>query len=519
MTARIAGVIMRHAVLFLFVFFSPFAVLPSSAQDQPAKALPEYGNVVPREVEFPGVHSLEEAQSLSRKLEGSGYRTTIRTEVDEEGKSLYRVLALPGAGEPPGGEPFPPETEPQYSSPEKPSWSLLGRKGSNLHGALTLTGIYTDNAYNTRDDKKSNFSTLLSPEIWLTVPGISQKTTPVGLAPRAAGGLTFNPPWGEVFRTYQVFLYYRPDIPLTSSNSYSPYGSSPSHLLATGLLLSGKRLTFRIHDEYQYSYQEREADMLVRPSEQDRYNANLFSTGVSYDTLNRLRLDIGYSNFMTDYRAAQSGFRDRSDNNLFSSAYYRISPKVNLLVEYQYYDISYDHDSPLDSKEHYIYTGLQWDITAKTRGYFKLGYSVKKFSQWADSYDSFSYEGQIDYYLTSKSSLSLNAYQRTYETDIQGTAFSLSNGVSLRFQHMLTPKITTGLLFAYIRDQYHGTPQDPTKGSPVESTLYQGGVDLQYAFKRWLKTRLGYLYTTKSSEDSSLEYTTNMFFFMITGSI
>jgi hypothetical protein len=334
-----------------------------------------------------------------------------------------------------------------------------------------------------------------------------------------AGGLTFNQPWGEVFRRYQTFLYYRPDIPLTSSNSVSPYGSSPSHLLAGGFLFSGKRLSFRIQDEYEYSYQEREADMIVRPDQQDRYDANLFSTGVSYDTLNRLRLGIGYSNFKIDYREQQSGFRDRTDNNLTAAAYYRISPKVQLLAEYQHYDISYDQNSPLDSKEQYLYTGFQWDITAKTKGYFKLGYSVKSFSHSSDNYTSFSYEGQIDYRLTPKSSLTLNAYQRTHETDILGTAFSLSSGASLRFQHMLTPKITSGLLLAYYRDKYHGTPQDPTGGNPVKDTIYQAGFDLQYAFKRWLKTRAGYLYTTKDSDISSLEYHTNMFFFMITGSI
>ena len=496
-----------------------FFALSASAQEPPEQTYPAYSDNVPREVEFSSFATIEEAESLARRLEESGYSPTIRTGTSEEGKPLYRVLVVLRKGETLDPGKIAADFEETIPESKKADWSLLGRKGSNMHGSLTLTGIYTDNAFNTREDKKSNFTTLLSPEIWLTVPHISQKTAPAGLSPRAAGGLTLSQPMGEVFRTYQTYLYYRTDIPLSSSNDFSPYGSSAAHTLGAGFMYNGKRFSLRLTDQYEYGYQEREAEMIVKPTDQDRYDANRFNAGVSYDSLNRLRFNIEYSNFMTDYRTRLPGTGDRTDNNFAFTVYYRISSRVNLLAEYQYYDISYDQEDTLDSKEQYLYGGFQWDITAKTKGIIKLGYANKSFRNTSDSSSSFSYEGQIDYRFTPKTSMSLSLYQRTEETDVSGTAYSLASGARARLQHMPTSKITTGLLFSYTQDHYKGTPLDPTGGTSIKDDIYQTGIDFQYAFKRWLKARVGYLYTTKTSNVSSFEYDTNMYFFMITGSI
>ena len=503
----------------LAAFFLIFSVHAAYAQEPKNQAVPGYSENIPREVEFSRFKSLEEAQGLSQRLEESGYRTTMRTDETEEGTPVYRVLVVLRKGETLDPGKIATDFEDAIPESKKADWTLFGGKGSNLHGSLTLTGIYTDNAYNSKDDKKSNFTTLLSPEVWLAVPRISQKTAPAGLSPRAAGGLMLSQPMGEVFRTYQTYLYYRADIPLSSSNDFSPYGSSTAHTLGAGFMYNGKRFSFRFSDQYEYGYQEREAEMIVKPSDQDRYDANRFSAGISYDSLNRLRFNVEYSNFMTDYRTRPSGTGDRSDNNFTFTAYYRISPKVNLLAEYQYYDISYDQGDALDSKEQYIYGGFQWDITAKTKGIIKLGYTDKSFRTTSDSSGSFSYEGQIDYRFTPKTSMSLSLYQRTAETNVSGTAYSLASGARIRLQHMLTSKITNGLLFAYMRDRYRGTPEYPTQGTLVRDTIYQAGIDFQYEFRRWLKTRVGYLYTTKTSDISSFEYNTNMYFFMITGGL
>gem|GEM_PF-2998113 len=504
---------MIRSMLLLCVIGTMFA-LPSSAQEPPKQSQPGYSEDVPGEVEFSTFDTLEEAKNLTLRLEESGYKPTIKIDADEKGKPVYRVLVVLGKG-----ESLVPFELPDTSEAGKADWSLLGKKGSLLHGSLTLTGLYTDNAFNTRNDKKSNFTTILSPEIWLAAPRINQKTAPTGFSPRAAGGLALSQPMEEVFRTFQTFLYYRTDIPLYSSNNYSPYGSSSAHTLGAGFMFNGTRFSFRVNDQYEHSYQEREAVMIINPSNQDRYNANRFSVGASYDTLNRLRLNIEYSNFMTRYQSQLSDAKNRIDNNITATVYYRLSPKVDLLAEYQFYNISYDQGSTLDSREHYLYAGFQWNITAKTKGIIKLGYSDKNFRDVSDSSGSFSYEGQIDYRFTPKTSMTVSAYQRTNETNVSGTAFSLASGARIRLQHMLTPKITTGLLLAYTRDRYEGTPEDPTQGSSVRDTIYQAGIDFQYAFKRWLKTRAGYLYTTKYSNVSSFEYKTNMFYFMITGSI
>jgi polysaccharide biosynthesis protein VpsM len=510
----------------IFVILSLAAALPCFAGEvKNGKSISE-DEIIPLEkVEILTIDSRDKAESLVKTLEDSGYRSIVVTE-SLGGKPVYKVFILVHNGEQltdsSGGRTqgsaeikAAQDKEHSYDSDRKPSWDILGRQNRLVHGSLTLSGVFTDNVLNSSDNKKSDFSTLLSPALWLVFPHTNENIAPAALSVRSPGGSQLSRQWPDSLFHYQASLYYRTDIPLTSSSGHLYYGTTPAQTLSGRLLIKGNRFSLLAEDHYEYSYHEQEAGAIIRQGERDRYNSNYFGVTLSYDTQHRLVLSGGYSHFITTYQSDMSDFRNRQDNGLFGVLAYKLSPRVSLLAEYRFFGISYDHTGVLDSSEHYFLGGISWDITAKSKGLFKVGYSVKDFDHSLGSYNDFSLELQLDHRITPKTALLASAYRKPNETDLSGMAFSFTNGFDVQLRHILTPKLTSTVGFLVENDQYkqlHGLTD------AAESTTYQWNAALQYAFRRWLRGTVGYAYTVKNSSVADLEYDSNTLFFNVIAS-
>ncbi len=250
----------------------------------------------------------------------------------------------------------------------------------------------------------------------------------MSLSLRSPGGSLLTRQWPDSLLHYQASLYYKTDIPLTSSSGGLAYGKIPAQTLTGRLLLSGNRFSLLAEDQYEFSHQEQEAGDVAKPGEQDRYNSNLLNVALSYASRNRLVFKVGYSHFITNYKSDSGSFRDRQDNGLSASVSYKLSPKMSLAAEYRYLNISYDKSTELDSSEHYLMGGISWDITAKSKGLLRAGYVVKNFDHSPESFRGFSFEAQLDHRFTPKTSLAFSAYRKTTETNVIGMDFSLTTG-------------------------------------------------------------------------------------------
>ncbi|MFZ2199088.1 MAG: outer membrane beta-barrel protein [Thermodesulfovibrionales bacterium] len=462
-------------------------------------------------VEVITLGSREKAEGFANELEKSGYKTMIST----GDKGDYKVFILMDKKDRnlPDLSGY---TSQGPTDKNKPSWEILGRQHRNVHASLTLSGIYTDNALNSSSDKTSDFSTILSPAIWILFPYSGQSITPLSLSLRTPGGRLLAIQRPEPLMHYQASLYYRTDIPLTSSSDGLVYGRIPAHTLNGKILLSGNRFSLFAEDQYEFSHLEQEAGIVANPDDQDRYDSNLFNILLSYTSRNRLAFQVGYSNFMIGYKSDLDSFRDRQDNGFSAAVSYKVSQRMSLIVDYRYLNIAYDDTNDLDSSEHFFMGGISWDITAKSKGLLMAGYNVKNFDRFSGSYESFSLEAQLDHRFTPKTSLLVNAYRKPNETNIEGTDFSLTEGLEVRLQHLLTSRLTSSAAFLIINEHYK---EGPDFDEIIDSEIYQVKLALQYAFKRWLKGGIGYAYTLKNSSVSELEYRSNTLYFNITAAI
>lgn len=488
------------------------------------------GNKASRnEVEISVFTTEEEAEKLAEKIRSGGFETLVRKHKTEDDRTVYGVFVIlheesPVAQKPPspggGSESAPPAGSGSPVGVKRTPKDIFARSGSYFHAGLTVTEIYTDNAFDTKTDKKSDLSTVLSPDVWISVPRVNEK--PAGLdsiAPRSLGGLSLGREMAEGERRYQAFLIYQSDIPVRSTNS--PSGNTLTHNAQGGLAYNFPfGLSLEVNDEFSRYYETPDTSGLVAPGEVDTYNSNLFYALLSYDTGNNLRLRFDYSHFTLNYDAQRNELRDRVDNSFSTYLFYKLRPKTSLFFEYVFTDVGYTDDTTLNSKEQNFFLGVEWKITAKSRGSVKAGYSLRDFTvSGTNNNKTFVFEGRIEHKFTPKTSLTVTASRRTDETNIPSTFFVLTNEVELQYQQMVTSKITGSLALGYTNESYGA---DLTLGALTakrKDNLYQISLGLQYEFRKWLKAGISYTYATRDSNFSDFNYSSNTVLLKLTGSL
>ena len=397
---------------------------------------------------------------------------------------------------------------------ERPSGDLFGR-GGYVHPFLSVSEYFTDNALYTNENKISDFITILSPGIWFTAPHVYEKLLNIDTSNIAPGGFSLSRYKPETFKRYQTYLFYNADIEQFARDSSQ---NAVSHK-AEGFFQYNLRggLTLEVLDQFIMSHDNRAT---VLTNELDKFRDNLTSFTGMYDVSDRLQFRVDYSHFIVDYLADRNDFRNRNDNALSGYVFYRFRPKASLFAEYELIDIQYNKDILSNSREHHFFGGIQWDITAKSKGSIKAGYGKKEFTRSGigDS-DDFILEAQIDHKLTPKTSLLLKASRRTNETNISTTNFIISDSVGVEYLHRLTAKIMAEVNLEYTHDKYNGDVTLNGETGRLSDHYFSGAFALQYKLREWLETDAGYIYARRSSDFSDFDYITNIIFIRITGSL
>jgi polysaccharide biosynthesis protein VpsM len=409
------------------------------------------------------------------------------------------------------------EQPPMGSTKERSSSDaeLLGKKGGYVHPFLSFSEFYTDNVFYSKNDKKSDFATVLSPGIWFTVPGIYEKLLIADTSNLSPGGLSLSRYKPETFQRYQTYLFYNADIELYSRETS---GNIVNHKLE-GLLQYNLRggLTFELIDQFLASHDLRGTG--ISP-ELDKFRTNLADFIVTYNVGNRFMLRLDYANYFVDYTASRNDFRDRKDNTVSAYLFYLFRPKTSLFYEYEFVDVGYIDKLMSDSTEHHSFLGVQWDVTAKSKGSVKAGYGLKDFSKSGiKNSNEFILEAQVDHKFTSKTSLILKASRKTNETNISNTDYMVTDSIAAQYIQKLTGKITANAGLSFGRNSYYNDLTYGGRTKKLKDDYITGMLALQYKFKEWLEMDTGYLLSTRNSSFPEFDYTSNSLFLRITGSL
>jgi len=384
---------------------------------------------------------------------------------------------------------------------------LFGGRGGYIHPYIIAAGLYDDNVNDTRANKISDYASILSPGIWIAVPGVRERSPSPATSPRTAGGLGVVEDRGELLSRMGASLHYRSDM---TRYEEATENDSDDQLIEGMLQYSLKGgLTFEAMNQYRDSHEN--PGQSISGAFED-YTSNLLGGRTTYTLGSRFRLRAEYSNFDVDYDGDANGSasRDRNDDKYSAYLFYKLTGKSTFFVEYDLVDISYDQTTDLDSKEHYYWGGYRWRLSDKTMGEIKLGYLSQEQAQGqADDQGDFVVQAWLDYELTGKTRLKIMGARIPEQADDYTEQSALTNRGSLTLSHDLTGKIKASVEGGYGKTSYDGGYTYQGVNGERKDDEYTGRFSLDYRIQDWLGVGASYTYFDRESSIDDLTYTDN----------
>ncbi len=395
------------------------------------------------------------------------------------------------------------------------SGSIFEKHGGYIHGYLSVAEKYSDNILNTESGEKEDFVTLCSPGIWLSLPGGKERIPETNTSSITPGGVVLGSLSSPEFRRLMAYLIYSPEFEFYADNSDE--NTESHHLEASFQYRFRGGMTVGFVNQFVKTHDERGTGFTTFL---DEYATNLVQAFVSYDLSPKLTLEGRYGNFLVEYDADRSLFRDRMDHLWAGSIEFRLTPKTAVFGEYEYTTVTYDAYSENDNDEHHFSAGWRWMVTGKSMGSVKAGYSIEKFNApGVGDERTFILSAQINHRFTSKTSVNLAVYRRTNETDFSGADYMLTHQIQIGYKQKITSKIQLNVDAMYSHDQYEGVVGLDGQIQTHDDNYYQGSVGIDYAFKKWLTAGLEFTHSQRDTDFEGFDYTTNEVLFRITASL
>lgn len=383
-------------------------------------------------------------------------------------------------------------------------WDVFGKKGGWFHAYLTLEKNYSDNIFYTDIDEESDFTTLVTPGIWFSIPGRKERTRKIYTSKDTPGGITISRYDQPSFRRLNAYFSYEPEFEIYADNSDQ---NTTSHQFEGVLQYNLKGgLSIELLDQFIDTYDAYSSSLADR-EKQDKYITNLANITIGYRISDKLNVNLGYSNFLVDYDEKLSERWNRTDHTATGYIYFQVRPKAAVFTGYEFTQVNYEEDERSDNTENRFYGGFQWDITEKSRGRIKAGYGDKDFDA-ADIENSqdYIYEIQLDHRLTRKTSLSLFAYRKKEEADFSAYDYILTHKATASYMQRVTNKISIGMRLSYAYENYKG---EVIIGEKRVDNLYYLNPYIRYHFRDWFSMDLEYKYEKRDSNTTLYEFETN----------
>lgn len=220
----------------------------------------------------------------------------------------------------------------------------------------------------------------------------------------------------------------------------------------------------------------------------------------------RVEFSADYLRKVFDNLEEINSVRDRRDFTYGARLLYAIGPDTDLTAEIKQKDSAYITNSSLDSTDTGIFVGAEWQATAKTSGFAKVGWSDKDFddSSRRDADGEANWDIGITWEPRTYSSVTLQTSRDEEETTGTGDYIDTTS-YEVSWNHVWTEQVATDLSYSIREEEYVASNQDD------DTDMIRAKIT--YAFDRWLDIGLAWEYTDKSTADSALsalEYDRNM---------
>ena len=241
------------------------------------------------------------------------------------------------------------------------------------------------------------------------------------------------------------------------------------YLRLAGVFNKTGRLSVTASDLGSRAHESRSSsNQAISGDELNKYYANDLNLQMKYVINRSFDAAIDYKNYTIDYDLGESKYRDRMDNGVGLTLFYKYSPKTSILLEGIYKNVEHTNTTHrfttaapitdisnkgnLDSKEYWLMTGLTWNITSKSIGTAKIGYEWKDFkAKGRSNFGSPIYQVSLAHKFTSKITMKVTGTRQANETDDPAVPYYTSTGAAAEISYFPLRKIEVK---PYISDSY-----------------------------------------------------------------
>lgn len=346
---------------------------------------------------------------------------------------------------------------------------------------LSVGEEYTDNIFLTREDKRSDFITTISPEL-----SVDFAVTPESI---------LNLGYEGDFEYHSHFDNFRKDHhhPRLSWAFTQPKGS---RLEIGGLAHYSSYQPYSKDDRPKdYAGNEAFADTLLKLG-------GFTDLGLRYDYANR-RFD--------NSRDARDEF-DR--NSVTMDVIYSRLQFTSLLLEYNY---SHQNNNDLgdpstDLDTHTLYGGMQWESADRLSGTFKAGYTQIRVDEYQDS-GGLALDTDLTYRFSSFSKFNARAF-RSYVSSTSAAretgVYYESTGGSLTATYEKWEPLRITATFSYTNNAFKFKGSDSVVGGDREDDYFSADLQTRYLIRDRLSLILRYQYRSNDSDFKADEYDENL---------
>ncbi|WP_197411256.1 outer membrane beta-barrel protein [Colwellia sp. TT2012] len=217
------------------------------------------------------------------------------------------------------------------------------------------------------------------------------------------------------------------------------------------------------------------------------------------------QLVLGLDHRENRYTNNLQGYRDVDRNSITGTFFYRIAPKTRLLFQASMGNYNYIIKSQFpdqSSKENFYLAGIEWDITAKTSGTFKLGYQGKNFEQKVyNDISGLSYMLDMTWKPNTYSTIEIGASRMTRESSQRLTSAFVTNSYTANAEHEITPR--TKLKASYTVDS-----DDIVSIRSRTDKRHKLVLGVEHSLLTWLNIGIDYQFIERNSDLEIYNYKT-----------
>ncbi|KJJ84739.1 hypothetical protein OMAG_001395 [Candidatus Omnitrophus magneticus] len=220
---------------------------------------------------------------------------------------------------------------------------------------------------------------------------------------------------------------------------------------------------------------------------------------------NKFDFDFGHEFFIVDYLSDTLKSINRYENSVWTTGYVEVMPKTKALAEFTYQNIVYPDTDQRDGDAYKTMLGLQGDLTAKLTGIIKGGYKVKTYreSTREDFSNAVAYVALL-YSMTDNLGLNLSYNREPFESIYDNNNYYTGDHFTAALNYIFAKNWKAILDTMYFHNAYPAIATGESK-KRTDNEWALGG-RLEYAWKEWLVSGVGYHFHQRLSTISSREY-------------